>query len=90
MIDVAHYRDDGRAWHLNVIGIGRDQFFELFFGDHVFEGDKRHVIAKPLAEIGRDAIVERLIDRGEDAALQEQAHNFFWLNAKLFCELFDC
>src|SRR5438270_2813109 len=89
MVNVAHYRDDRCAWHLDIVGIGGDQFFELFFSHHVLEGDKRDVIAKPFAQVDRDAIVERLIDRGEDTALQQQADNFFWLNAKLLCELFD-
>jgi len=89
VIDVAHYRDYRRARHFYIVGVGGDQFFELFFGDHVLEGDNRHVIAKPLAEIRRHAIIERLIDRSEDAALQQQADNFLWLDAKLLGELFD-
>ena len=89
VVDVAHDGDDGRAWHLYIIGIGGDQFFELFFRNHVLEWNKGHVIAEPLAEIDCDIIVECLIDRGENAALQQQAHHFLRFNAELFGELFD-
>ena len=89
MIDVTHHCDDGRARQFDVVGISRDQLFELFFGDHVFEGNKTHVIAEALAEIGCDVVIESLIYGRENAALKQQTDNFFRLDAELVGKFFD-
>ena len=72
MIDVAHDGDDGRARLLDVVGIGRDQLLELLLDDHLLEADELHVEAEAAAELVGHLVVERLVERGEDAALQEK------------------
>ena len=58
VIDVAHDRDDRRAWQFDVVCVGRDQFFKLFFRNHLLKRYERDVIAKALAQIGGDIVVQ--------------------------------
>jgi hypothetical protein len=89
VIDVSHDRDDGSARHFHVVRARLDQLFELFFNLHLFERHERHFVAETLSEVNRHFVVERLVDRGEDAALQQQRHDVFRLDAELFGKLFD-
>ncbi len=59
----------GFVKQLDIVGVRRDQFLELFFGDHLFERNKRHLVTKTLAEVGGNVVIQRLIDSGKDAAL---------------------
>ena len=59
VIDVAHDGDDRSARHFDIVGIGGDQFFKLFFGDHFFEGHKSHFITEAFAEVDRDVVIQR-------------------------------
>ncbi len=70
MIDMAHHRDHGRAGYFDIIDIGRDQLFELFFRYHFFKGHEAHFITEALSEFGRHFIIKSLIDSCEYAALQ--------------------
>jgi hypothetical protein len=77
---------DGRARQLDVVGVGSDQLFKLFLGDHLFKRHERDVVTESPAEIGGDVVHQRLIDGGEDAALQQQRHDVLRLDAELLGE----
>ena len=70
MIDVAHHRDHGRARDFDIVDIGRDQLFELFFRYHFFKGHEAHLITEPLSEFGSHFIIKSSIDSCEYAPLQ--------------------
>ncbi len=63
----------GARGNFNVVGVGRDQFFKLFLGDHLFKRHKGDFVTKALAEFGGHVVIQRLIDGGEHAALQQQS-----------------
>src|SRR5215213_11505445 len=58
-------------------------------GDHLLEAEELHVEAEALAQLLRDVVVERLVERGEDAALKEHRLNVLRANAELVGELLD-
>ena len=70
VIDVTHDGDHRSARQFDIVGIGGDQFFELFFRNHLFERHEGNFVTKSFAEIDGHIVVQRLIDGGEDTALQ--------------------
>ncbi len=52
VIDVAHDSDHRSARQFHVVSVGGDQFFKLFFGDHLFKRHEGDVVTKALAEVG--------------------------------------
>src|SRR5205085_426913 len=89
VVNVSHDGDDGRARLLRVVGVGLYQLLELLFGDHLLEAEELHVEAEASAQLLRDVVVERLVERGEDAALQKHRLNVLGAYAELVGELLD-
>ncbi len=82
VIDVAHDGDDGRARLLRVVGVGLDQLLQLLVGDHLLEAEELHVEAEAAAQLLRHLVVERLVERGEDAALEQERLNVLRADAE--------
>ena len=89
MIDVSHHRYHWRARHFDVVSVGRNQFLELFFRNHLFERHERNVVTKALAQIRGDIVVQRLVDRGEYAALKQQRDDILWFDPEFLGEFFN-
>src|SRR2546421_2964383 len=85
---MAHHRDHRGPRQLHVVGIGSNQFFKLFLRHHLFKGHEGHFITEPLSQLSSYVVVQSLVDRGEHAALQQQGHNVFGLDAQLLREFF--
>ena len=79
VIDVAHDGDYRRARQLNVVRIRGNQFFKFFFSHHLLKRNEGDFVTKALAEFDRDVVVERLIDGGENAALQAAGSPHLWV-----------
>src|SRR5215204_6314203 len=77
VVDVTHDGDDGRARLLRVVGVGLDQLLQLL------------VEAEAAAQLLRHLVVERLVERGEDAALEQERLNVLRADAGLFGKLLD-
>ena len=48
----------GARGNFDIVGVGRDQFFELFFGDHLLKRHEGDVVTKALAEFGGNVVVQ--------------------------------
>ena len=89
MVDVTHDGDDGRARLLRVVGVGLDQLLQFLVGDHLLEAEELHVEAEAAAQLLRHLVVERLVERGEDAALEQERLDVLRADAGLLGELLD-
>ena len=92
VIDVAHDGDDGRARLLDVLFevlLVAEELGDLLVGDHLLEALELHVEAEAAADLLRHVVVERLVERGEDAALQEEGLDVLRADAGLLGELLD-
>ena len=84
VVDVAHHGDDRRARLL----IAGPRFLDLFFlNDLFFEGDYLHDSVERFGETRRGRHVERLIDAGENAAVEQSLQQFLRANVELFGQL---
>src|SRR6185503_20226186 len=83
-----HHRDYRRTGNRSFIS-GFDEFFFFGVADHFLEGDERSFEAKLFSYLRGDVLIQRLIDRGHHAALEEQLNDVFRFDVELFRELFD-
>src|SRR5437868_7648572 len=86
---MTHDGDNGSARKFNVVGVRSDQFFKLFFCDHLLKWNEGHFVAEAFAQVNGYVVVQRLIDGCENTALKKKRHNVLRLDAELFSELFD-
>src|SRR5580704_5190021 len=86
VIDVAHHRDYRRARNF----IASAFFLDAFFLNHLlFERNYLHDSVKRFRQAGRSRHVERLIDAGENAAVQQRLQQVLSADVQLLRQLAD-
>ncbi len=86
VVHVAHDGHDGSAWQQ----ISRALFLDLLFlNDLLFERDYLHDAVESLGEVCCGRNVERLVDAGENAAVEQCLQQVLRANIELFSEIAD-
>ena len=84
VIHVPHH-GDYRSARLLIAGAN---FLYLFFlNDLLFEADYLHDSVERFGQTRRGRRIQRLIDAGENAAVEQRLQQFFGANVELFCQL---
>ena len=89
VIDVSHDGDDRCTRQLGIVGIGGDQFFEFLLDDHFLERNKTDVISEVEAHFGRHFFADRLIERRENAAFDQELNDVARRDAESFGKFAD-
>ncbi len=84
VVDVAHHGDHRRAR----LQIARALFLDFFFlNDLLFERDHLHDSVEGFGKVRGRGHIERLVDAGENAAVEQDLQQFLGANIELFGQL---